>query len=341
MTQFTLNSGLYRRILLGLALAFAVFVGLLLYGDIQEMQTLVVNFQWGWIPAILILTLINYILRGVRFHYYLRLIGLRNISFWHSLIVFIGGFSLTLTPGKVGELIRVFWLKRLADADPARTAPATIADRLVDGLAMATLASLGALVYPQYRVAVIIILGLLVVGIVVFQIRPLMLRLLGWGEKLPVISRFSESIHTLYDSAYTLLRWKPLLVGVGIGVVSWSAEGIAFYLVLHGLGITGGLDLAGLAIFILGLGSILGGASSLPGGLGVAEASMTGMLQVLLGLSDNVAVTATLLIRFFTLWFGVGLGVVVMLMWRKLLFGEATIEEALVEQTLESTPHDR
>jgi hypothetical protein len=47
---------------------------------------------------------------------------------------------------------------------------------------------------------------------------------------------------------------------------------------------------------------------------------MAGMLQVLLGLSENVAATATLLIRFFTLWFGVGLGVLTVLIWRKLFF---------------------
>jgi hypothetical protein len=53
---------------------------------------------------------------------------------------------------------------------------------------------------------------------------------------------------------------------------------------------------------------------------------MTGMLQVLVGLPVNVAATATLLIRFFTLWFGVSLGIATVLIWRKLLFRSRAAE---------------
>jgi uncharacterized protein (TIRG00374 family) len=139
-----------------------------------------------------------------------------------------------------------------------------------------------------------------------------------------VLSKFVHHLHALYESTYELLRFKNLIIGTGIGLISWSAEGLAFYLVLIGLGIPGSFDLALIAIFILALGSILGGASSLPGGLGAAEATMTALLQALVQLPENVAVTATLLIRFFTLWFGVSLGILTVIIWRKMLFGRGT-----------------
>jgi uncharacterized protein (TIRG00374 family) len=319
-----LNNNLLRKFGIGLGLGFIVFVGLLLYGDIREVGRLLQGFHWRLIPFILGLTLLNYILRGARFHYYLRQIGIKNISFWTSLRVFIGGFALTLTPGKVGELIRVLWLKNIAGADPAQTAPSTIVDRIADGLAMAILALLGALVYPQYRAAVLSILGMIVLVVIISQIRPLALWFLQLGERLPLVSKFVHHLHALYESTYELLRFKNLIIGTGIGLVSWSAEGMAFYLVLIGLGVSGGIDLALIAIFILALGSILGGASSLPGGLGAAEAMMTALLQALVHLPENVAVTATLLIRFFTLWFGVSLGILTVIAWRKMLFGNGT-----------------
>lgn len=309
-----------RKLALGFGLGFAVLIGLVLYADIRQVARLLQDFRWSLLPAILGLTLLNYFLRGVRFHYYLRQIGLRNISLWTSLRVFVGGFSLTLTPGKVGELIRVIWLKNLTGASPAVTAPSTVVDRIADALAMAILALVGALVYPQYRPAVLSILFVIIGVVIIVQIRPLALWFLNLGEKLPLVSRFVNAFHKLYDSTYELLRLKNLLVGVGIGLVSWSAEGIAFFLVLIGLGVPASIDLLLMAIFILALSSILGGASSLPGGLGAAEATMTGMLQVLVGLPVNVAATATLLIRFFTLWFGVSLGIATVLIWRKLLF---------------------
>jgi uncharacterized membrane protein YbhN (UPF0104 family) len=111
---------------------------------------------------------------------------------------------------------------------------------------------------------------------------------------------------------------------------------LAFYLVLRGLNIPASFNLVLLAIFTLSLGSILGGISSLPGGLGAAEATMTGMLHVLIGLTENTAATATLLIRFFTLWFGVGLGVLTIVLWHKMLFGDSAAavahSDALQEQ---------
>lgn len=333
---------LRRKVAIGFGLGFVVFIGLILYGDIRQVGHLLRDFRWQVIPAVLGLTLVNYLLRGLRFHYYLRRIGVDNITLWTSFRVFIGGFALTITPGKVGELIRVLWLKKLAGADPVQVAPATIVDRIVDGLAMALLAAVGATVYPHYRGAVVALLGIILAGVVISQVRPVALWLLKQGKKLPLVSRFVHHLHTLYESTYELLRVKNLLVGTGIGLVSWSAEGMAFFLVLWGLGIPGSTGLALQANFTLALSSILGGVSSMPGGLGAAEASMAGMLQVLSGLPENMAATATLLIRFFTLWFGVGLGALTVLVWRKLLFGQAqdmpaarpvVVEGVVYEQT--------
>jgi uncharacterized membrane protein YbhN (UPF0104 family) len=61
-------------------------------------------------------------------------------------------------------------------------------------------------------------------------------------------------------------------------------------------------------VFILAFSTAIGGASALPGGLGAADATIAGMLTLLVGLPVSTAAAATLLIRFGTLWFGVGLG---------------------------------
>ena len=316
-----MTSDLKRKLLFGFGLAILVLIGLLFYGDVQEISHLLQNFTWRLLPAILALTTLNYFLRGVRFHYYLRQVGVINISLWTSLRVFVGGFSLSLTPGKLGEFIRLYWLKNIADASPARTAPTIIVDRIIDGLAMAILASIGLLAYPQFWPAVMLILLILVMGIIIIQIRPLALWFLRLGEKLPLVSRFIHQLHLLYESTYELLRLKNFLVGLGIGLTVWTAQGIAFYLVLIGLGATGTSGLMLLAIFTVAVGAILGSVSSLPGGLGATEASMTIILRTAVGLSANIAAAATILIRFFTLWFGVILGVVTVIIWRKMLFG--------------------
>jgi len=83
------------------------------------------------------------------------------------------------------------------------------------------------------------------------------------------------------------------------------------YLILLGLGLPPSPATLSIAIFGLSFSTVVGAVSALPGGLGAAEASMVGMLVLLLGMNTDSATAATLLIRFATLWFGVTLGLAV------------------------------
>jgi uncharacterized protein (TIRG00374 family) len=69
------------------------------------------------------------------------------------------------------------------------------------------------------------------------------------------------------------------------------------------------------ALFVFGLGSVVGATSLLPGGLAAAEASMVGIL-VILGYTQTIAVSATVIIRVGTLWYGAILGTCVFVVYR-------------------------
>lgn len=313
---------LRNKIVVGIIFGALVMVGLGMYADFTEMARLLRAFRWALLPAAIGLTVVNYLLRFTKWHFYMHQIGVKNLSWWADLRVFLGGFGFSLTPGKSGELVRLLWLKNLANVHPARTAPVALAERLTDGIAMAILALIGGLIYPQFTAAALTIGAVLVVAVVVIQIRPLALWALGLGEKLPLVSKIAHHLHDLYESAYELLRLKNLLVAVTLGTVAWVSEGVALYLVLRGLGLPADAQLAALSVFILAFASVAGGASGVPGGLGVTEGGLTGMLQLLAGASENVAATATLLIRFATMWFGVALGLLIQAIWRDFLYGQ-------------------
>jgi uncharacterized protein (TIRG00374 family) len=61
---------------------------------------------------------------------------------------------------------------------------------------------------------------------------------------------------------------------------------------------------------VLAVSTLVGSASTLPGGLGAAEASITALLLLTVTSDHAVAAAATLLIRLATLWFGVTLGLI-------------------------------
>jgi uncharacterized membrane protein YbhN (UPF0104 family) len=316
-----------RRLLAGLALGFLIVIGLALAGDVRRIAGLLETFTWRLTPLILGGTLFNYSLRFIKWHFYVRLLGASRLPARESARLFVAGFPLALTPGKVGEALKAVWLQQRADLPFARGLPIVAAERISDGLAVLVLSSFGVLTYPRYWPAFATLLVILIAVLVVSQARRPSLAILSLLERLPLVKRWGGSLREVYDGAHQLFRPVPTLAAVSLGAVAWLGEGVAFYMVLLGLGLPASLPLFGSAVFILAFSTAVGGASTLPGGLGAAEASIAGMLTLLVGLPVSTAATATLLIRFATLWFGVALGLMV---WSRSpdLLGQARAADA-------------
>jgi uncharacterized protein (TIRG00374 family) len=228
-----------------------------------------------------------------------------------SLGIFFAGFSMAVTPGKVGEFLKAYLLRRVTRVPVATTAPIILVERLTDGMAMLALAGT-ALVTVRYGWQLLVVMALgAAAAVVLLQRRSLVLGILGRLEHLPLLAGRVHLLRAFYESTYRLLRPVNLLIAIGIGVVSWSGECLAFALILTGLGLPLSWSLLAAATFILATATIAGAISMLPGGLGAAEASIAGLLLLLIHdprMTSELAAAATLLVRFATLWFGVLLG---------------------------------
>lgn len=317
------QAGITRRIITGLVFGFLTLLTLVLLGDIRQVGSQVAGFRWQLYPAVLGLTLFNYLLRFLKWHFYLGQIGVRNLGLLESARLFVAGFPLAVTPGKAGEVLKAVWLRQAAGAPIPSGISVVLAERISDGLAVLFLSTLGVIGYPQYWPEFFAILAILLTFVIVSQIRPLALALLNWGLRVPVVKRFIPSLQEFYESSFQLFRPRSLITGVGLGAVSWLGEGTGMYLILLGLGVEPGWKAYGIAVFALSFSIVIGAASTLPGGLGASELSISGMLALLLGVSADLSAAATLLIRFATLWFGVSLGLLVWAFSRD-LFKSAT-----------------
>lgn len=297
-----------KRIIPGLIFGFIVLVGLSLLGDLRNVSQSLIHFHWQYFLAAIGLTLVNYALRFVKWHYYLGQVGVRGLTRLQSLRLFVAGFPLAVTPGKIGEALKGIWLNRLYHIPIGRGVSVVLAERISDGLAVMILSTLGVIAYPQYWIAFAVILGLLLSIVILSQIPPVAIFLLELGEKLPLVNRIAHELHEFYIGSFALFRPGATLLAVALGTASWLGEGIGFYFILLGLGLEPGVQLLATAIFVLAFSTAVGAASALPGGLGAAEVSIAGMLTIILGESPAIATSATLLIRLATLWLGVALG---------------------------------
>ena len=301
------------RIALGAVLGIVVAAALALFGDVRQLASALRGFAWWLAAPILGLTLANYALRFVKWELYLRRLAVPGLPLATSALVFLSGFSMSITPGKVGELIKCVFLRRLTGTPMSRTSAVVAVERLTDGLAMLALAGLGLtqFVYGRTLLGAAAIAALVLVA--VLRQPRLVAAGLARVEHWPTVGpRVGHAVAFVHASA-ELLGPRLLAGAVGLGIVSWAGECAAFFLVLVGLGLDPSWNLLVVATFVLAVSSIVGALSMLPGGLGVADASVAGMLLLLVpddAMTRGTAVAATLLIRFATLWFGVIIGVV-------------------------------
>jgi uncharacterized protein (TIRG00374 family) len=302
---------LQGKIVASLLIGLAVVIVMGLVSDAREVARDLRAFSWGLLPAILGFTLLNYLLRWLKWDYYLRRLRCGDgVNRFDSGLIFTAGMVMAVTPGKLGEVFKSYLLRRINGTPVARSAPIVLAERLTDGLAMLLLMALGLTLYPPARLIFVALVVATAAGILVLQFRGLSLALINAVARVPVGAKLAPRLLTIYESTRELLDWRVLLISTLISFVSWGFECIAFYYVLVGLGVAGTPLLLLQATFIFAASTLFGLVSFLPGGLGVSEVSSVGLLVSLVGVSVATATTATILIRFCTLWFGVLLGIV-------------------------------
>ncbi|MEO1536607.1 MAG: lysylphosphatidylglycerol synthase transmembrane domain-containing protein [Pseudomonadota bacterium] len=260
------------------------------------------------ICILLALSVVNYACRGVRWHVFAQRLGLRT-SLTQNIRHFLGGFAMSVTPGRVGELVRMRWLRRETGWSFERTAPLVLVDRAADLAAMAILLAIS-LAFSASGMTGAVPVVLLAIAAAIVATRPRLLRMVGDASHVLTRKAFPRLFARVRRAAASLSAFTGpglLLMAGALGVVGWLAEGYAFHLLLVWLGADIGLW-AAIGIFIFA--TLAGGLTGAPGGLGGAEAAMVALL-LLDGVPLEVAVPATLVIRVTTLWFAILIGIIV------------------------------
>lgn len=297
------------------ALGVGVFGVLSVYQDLDAIGSRLRDFNPGLVALALMLAVGNYLIRFVRWQEYLRLTD-HTLPKRTSGLIFVSGFSMSVTPGKVGEIFKAAMLRELTGSTMARTIPIVIAERATDLFSLVLLGLVGVLIYGVARSMVVAGTVAVVFGMVVMSYRPLAygaFRLLeGMGVPTGLVRRLRE----LYDNLAHLLRPVPLAWGTALGGLAWLCECVGFALVIWAY--PGASVNLGMAMLIYAATTIAGALSFLPGGLLVTEASMVVLLvRKAEGLDKPAAVAATLLVRLCTLWFAVIIGFIALAIFRK------------------------
>lgn len=290
-------------------IAYAMVRG---FGEVAEQLQ---AFAWPIYIPVLLLTLVNYGLRYLKWHYLLGKLGV-HVPHKTDLPIFIAGLAMVISPGKAGELLKPYLIGIVTGEPMTRTVPALVAERATDGIAVLALAAVGVSTFYSEGASALIGLTVAIIGLlVVLAAKPLSLGILRTVGRVPLLTKLALKAEDTYLAMRVCLAPVPLFWTVAVSLVAWWAECLGFWLVLEGLGVTSSLN---LATFLYAFSTVAGGAS--PGGLGVTDVLIAELaLPLIPGMLEGQALAASLLIRVATLWFGVILGAICLLWMERIL----------------------
>lgn len=331
----------WNRLIMGFAVAVVIYAGYLFtaetLADDSAFQYLP-TFPLGLLVPLVALQLAAFVFRWVEWHYYLGVVGARDkISIADSMILQMASFTMAVSPGKAGEVLKSVILKAKTGTPVAVSAPVVLAERVVDGIAVlfmmaAAVAIGGEAVQLQdwQRNAILFSAVVLAVGLVVVQLRPLAYFFLNLFPHLPLARRAHGALVDFYESSRTVFHLRHVVPMVMVGVGVYGCSALTLLLILVGFGETATWTLFLQSVIIAGVSAAVGALSGSPNGAGVTEGSTQWILMNTLGFGAGLALAAGLLHGFFNKWFRVLLGMAVGVIFRDRLF-VAGLDEALAE----------
>jgi uncharacterized protein (TIRG00374 family) len=295
-----------RRLLFAMLLGVACYGAFVLYAGYREIGSSLATFRWHTFVGALGLASFNYCLRFLKWEYYLGRLGVKGVGKVDSLLIFLSGFVLTVTPGKVGEVFKSAVLSETHGVPAAHTAPIVVAERLTDVIAVIVLIVIGSVGFPGGLTWAAVGTVLVLVGLLLIVWPKPGLAVISWAKNGPArLQRLAPKLEAAYRSLRIVASPSALLWPTLLSVVGWGCEGIALYLLLHGFGTPVPLP---LAVFFYATATLAGAVIPVPGGLGVTEAIMQEGLVRLGGIPQGPGTSAMILTRFATLWWAVVVG---------------------------------
>jgi uncharacterized protein (TIRG00374 family) len=314
----TLRENLWQFVVLGMVVTLILSI----YADLDALTQAFQRFEWILIPVVLGLTLANQFLRFLKWEYLLGEVDV-NLPLSTSFYIFGSGLIMIMTPGKLGEVWKSWLVRDEQGTTISTTMPVVATERITDLLGVVSISLLGVIAFDRSPLVLVILSLPIIGGILILQYERVCYWILDRIEQVPVMGGKADSLRDLYDNSRALLRPRPLGVTTGLSICSWGLECVGMWVVLQGFDAEVSLI---AAAFVFAVASILGAVSLLPGGLGVTEGSITGLL-LMFGVEKVQAASTTLVIRAATLWFVAGLALAIYMYYQRQQ--SVTIQESL------------
>jgi len=280
-----------------------VFALLTFISDFDVLVTSLKNFPVEILGLAAILSLGNYYLRYLKWHWYLARMG-QKIRKWPNMLVFLSAFALTVTPGKIGEFVKTFILKQKHEVPYTASTAALLMERFTDIIALVLITCLGFFLEFLHPAAAAAAILLIISSVLLFRNRDIAQSIIQFTARFRRLKKLSVNLEALYNTGWTLFKVDILSGAIVISIAAWLLEGIEYTLIVRALG----FDITLLEGVFIYSAALLGGVLTIfLGGLGATEGVLVA-LGIAFGMTRTVSIASAIIVRLMTLWFAVAIG---------------------------------
>ena len=298
----------YRNFLLAVVSMVVLYIVFLIVSDFNVIYEKFFDFKTDYLPIILLLAPLSWIIVFFRWHLLLKNSNI-IIPKKENFKIYMAGFAMSVTPGKVGELIKSQFLKSKYGVSRKNTLPIIISEyfyHMVGVLAVSILC----VYYFEFSLYVIILTSALIITtLTIISSETFFKKFLNLISKRNFLKKYVSAISDSHIILKKSTRGKIFIISSGLSIAFWLTEVLIVYFVFLSFNILNFEFFKIAAIYTTSL--ILGMLSFLPMGVGVVEGSLAGFLNYE-GIDISIALTLVILIRIFTRWYGVIVGLVFM-----------------------------
>jgi uncharacterized protein (TIRG00374 family) len=278
--------------------------------DGEQFQKALHDFDWIYAPVIALLGIASMVVKSWRFATLLKEVN--EIPRAVAMKAYIAGQSMTLLPG--GIAARSGLLQQVG-VPVEKSSPAVAMSSMTDQLGFLLCGIVAAFYFEPARKPVMILLGILAFIALILGIEASRTWLVKLVEKLLGRFKMADKWQGFVKNMGESMTWRVIGEGVLNTMVSFALLVFALYLCMKGVG----HEVAPLTLLLaFAIPTMLGRISALPGGFGVTEVGMVGVLDRAPGVSLDHAAVAVLMFRLGTvLLTALAGGILYFFSWRK------------------------
>lgn len=290
--------------ILSIVVFYAIFT---LYSDYAKIIENFSRIQLWYMPVIILTGFLSIFLKSIRQQFLLKSVSIK-LSFKKNLILFIASLSFLMTPAASGTFVKTYFLKKKLGISISRTIPVVLIERYFDVVGIFSIISLF-LIFRYMEILLVPTLTIdlfLIFTVIVLKNEKILDKMINFIRLLPRLNRLSDFLLTYRSSVSLLLSKRNLVLITPFSMLCWMMDGLTAYLCFLSFGQS--LDVFQSSLISLS-SLVFGFITLIPGGLGVTEISMAGLL-VKQGINISLASSMVLFIRIWTIWFATFLGMV-------------------------------